>query len=82
MALPVASIGNVNDPADGSFSCCCLAVSSLDRKRNGVVVHSVAKSVPVVLSDVAGSYFRRHRLLENTSLHCRRLEALILDLLE
>ena len=56
MAMSVASTGNVNDPAEESFSCCCLAVSSLDRKRNLVVVHSVAKSVPVVLSDAAGSY--------------------------
>ena len=30
----------------------------------------------------SGSYFRRRRRLENTSLHCRHLEALILDLLE
>ena len=66
-------------------------LSERDNKETLLVKEEVTNDAEVfgeVVVDVegsqkepSGSYFRRRRL-ENTSLHCRRLEALILDLLE
>ena len=40
----ISSTGSVDEPAEESFSRFCLAASSRNRKRNEVVVHSVARN--------------------------------------